>query len=101
LIAVLDPDVVLRADKVVARAEAAIEIRGAPVVAKRALAFSERGRSSQLLLVNGAVGGAWFQDGRPALVFTFTVHNEKIYEIELIAEPERLRSLDLASLNGD
>ena len=38
--------------------------------------------------MNGAVGAAWFQDGEPAIVFVFTVDDEKITEIELIANPQ-------------
>jgi RNA polymerase sigma-70 factor (ECF subfamily) len=100
LVAVLDPDVVLRADETAARSEAGIEIRGASTIAGRALAFSGRAPATRLVLVNGAVGAAWFADGEPAIVFVFTVDDEKILEIELIANPERLRGLDLADLEA-
>lgn len=97
LVAVLDPEVVLRADETAARSEAGIELRGVSTIARRALAFSGRAPATRLLLVNGAVGAAWFQDGEPAIVFVFTVDDEKITEIELIANPERLRGIDLAN----
>jgi RNA polymerase sigma-70 factor (ECF subfamily) len=100
LVAVLDPEVVLRADETAARSEAGIELRGASTIARRALAFSGRAPATRLLLVNGAVGAAWFQDGEPAIVFVFTVDDEKITEIELIANPERLRGIDLANLDA-
>ncbi|WGD52348.1 sigma-70 family RNA polymerase sigma factor [Bradyrhizobium sp. CB1650] len=99
LVAVLDPDVVLRADEAAARSEVAIEIRGASTIARRALAFSGRAPATRLLLVNGAVGAAWFQDEKPVIIFAFTVDDTKIVEIELIANPERLRSIDLANLD--
>jgi Sigma-70, region 4 len=99
LIAVLDPDVVLRVDEVLAPSEAAREIRGAATVAKQALMFSGRAESTRPVLVNGAVGLAWFQDGQPAIAFDFTVGNLKIVEIEIIADPDRLRRLDLAGLD--
>lgn len=100
LVAVLDPEVVLRADETAARSEAGIELRGVSTIARRALAFSGRAPATRLLLVNGAVGAAWFQDGEPAIVFVFTVDDEKITEIELIANPERLRGIDLANLDA-
>ena len=99
LIAALDPDVVLRADRVAAGSEVGLEIRGASAVAKRALAYSARAPSTRLLLVNGTVGAAWYQNGEPAIVFAFTV-DRKIVDIEMIADPERLRRLDLAALDA-
>jgi RNA polymerase sigma factor (sigma-70 family) len=99
LIAALDPDVVLRADRVAARSEVALEIRGASAVVKRARAYSGGAPSTRLLLVNGAVGAAWYHDGQPVIVFSFTVEERKIVEIEIIADLERLRRLDLAALD--
>jgi RNA polymerase sigma-70 factor (ECF subfamily) len=99
LIAALDPDVVFRADRVAARSEVALEIRGASAVGKRARAYSGGAPSTRLLLVNGALGAAWYQDGQPVIVFAITVEERKIVEIEMIAEPERLRRLDLAALD--
>ncbi len=99
LIAALDPDVVLRADRVAARSKVALEIRGASAVVKRARAYSGGAPSTRLLLVNGTVGAAWYQDGQPVVVFAYTVEDRKIVEIEMIADPERLRRLDLAALD--
>jgi RNA polymerase sigma factor (sigma-70 family) len=99
LIAVLDPDVVLRADQAAARSEAPIEVRGASAVARGALSYSGRAASSHLLLVNGAIGTAWFQDGRLAVVSTLSVENGKVVSIDIIADPERLRGLDLGLLD--
>src|ERR671914_236479 len=72
LLAVLDPDVVLRIDR------AATEFRGAEVVAKRAAiadTFSGRARAAQPALVNGAVGLVWAVRGQPRVVFGFTITN--------------------------
>jgi len=99
LVAVLDPNVVLRADEAAARSEVAMELRGASTIAKRALAFSGRAPATRLMLVNGAVGAAWFRGEKPALVLFFTVDDAKIIEIELIANPDKLRSIDLANLD--
>ena len=99
LIAVLAPDVVARSDRVAASNEALREIRGAPAVAKGALAYSGRALATRVMLVNGTVGLVWFRDGQPAVVVDFTIEGRKIVEIEFIADPERLRRLDLADLD--
>jgi RNA polymerase sigma factor (sigma-70 family) len=103
LLAVLDPDVVLRSDGGVVRAGLSREVRGAAAVAEQALTFSEFARSARTrpALVNGAVGVVtWSLDGRPFSVMGCTVRNGKIVEIDILADPERLRQLDLAVL-GD
>jgi len=96
LLAVLDPDVVLRADRAAVDAGASREVRGAAAVADT---FSGRARAAQPALVNGAVGLVWAPDGRPRVVFSFTITRGKIVEINLLADPERLRQLDLAVFN--
>jgi RNA polymerase sigma factor (sigma-70 family) len=97
LLAVLDPDVVLRADRAAVRAGALREVRGAAAVAET---FSGRARFAQPALVNGAVGAVWAPRGRPRVVFGFTITRGKIVAIDLVADPERLRQLDLAILNN-
>jgi len=97
LLAVLDPDVVLRADRAAVHAGASREVRGATAVAST---FSGRARGAQPALVDGAVGLVWAPGGRPRVVFGFTITRGKIVEIDLVADPERLRQLDLAIL-GD
>ncbi len=96
LLALLDPDVVLRADRAAARVGASKEVRGATAVAQT---FSGRARAAQPALVNGAAGLVWAPGGRPRVVFAFTIRRGKIVEIDLVAEPERLRQLDLAVLS--
>jgi len=99
LLAVLDPDVVRRADRAAAPPSGS-EIRGAAVVAKGALAGSRRAGSAQpaLMLVNGAVGAVVAPGGRLSMVVTFKVRRGKIVEMDVLADPERLRQLDLAVL---
>ncbi len=70
LLAVLDPDVVLRADHAAVRAGASRQVRGAAAVAET---FSGRARFAQPALVNGAVGAVWAPRGRPRVVFGFTI----------------------------
>jgi RNA polymerase sigma factor (sigma-70 family) len=94
---VLDPDVVLRADGGVLRPGLSREVRGAPAVAERA--FKGRARAARPALVNGAVGVVVAPRGRLLLVLGFTIRGGKIVEIDAIADPDRLRQLDLALLD--
>jgi len=96
LLALLDLDVVLRADHAAVHAGASREVRGAPAVARQ---FSGRARFAQPALVNGAVGAVWAPRGRPRVVFGFTITRGKIVAIDILADPKRLRHLDLAVLN--
>src|SRR6266545_3323848 len=99
LLAVLDPDVVLRADAGAVPAGASRVIRGAPAVAEQALAFAQRlGPFARPALVNGAAGIVAAPGGRPVSVLGFTVTRRKIVEIDILADPARLRRLDLADL---
>jgi RNA polymerase sigma factor (sigma-70 family) len=99
LVAVLDPDVMLRADGAAAPPGAPRGARGAPAVAKRALAFSERARFAQAALVNGAVGLVVAPQGRLLVVLGFTITRGRIVEIDVIADPLRHRQLELAVLH--
>jgi RNA polymerase sigma factor (sigma-70 family) len=96
LLAVLDPAVVVRADRAAVLAGADREVRGAPAVADT---FSGRARLARPALVDGAAGAVWAPGGRPRVVFAFTIAGGRIVEIDLLADPERLRQLDLAVLD--
>jgi RNA polymerase sigma factor (sigma-70 family) len=95
LLAVLDPDVVMRADAAAMQLEGTAELRGAQAVAQ---AFKGRARSAQSALVNGAVGVVVAPRGELLLVLNITVVNDKITAIDAIADPERLAGFDLAVL---
>jgi RNA polymerase sigma factor (sigma-70 family) len=99
LVAVLDPDVVLRAD-VGPLAGGTREIRGAEAVASQSLAYSRLGLVVQPALVNGALGAVTTRDGELFSVGGMTVRSGKIVEIDILADPERLRRLDLTLLDG-
>jgi RNA polymerase sigma factor (sigma-70 family) len=99
LLAVLDPDVVLRADLGAMPVGLSREVRGAPAVAEGALAFSRFVPFARAALVNGAAGVVVFERGRPFSVMGFTVRRGKIVEIDILADPARLRQLDLAVLD--
>jgi RNA polymerase sigma-70 factor (ECF subfamily) len=97
LVAVLDPDVVLRADAAAVQVGASREVHGAADVAGT---FSGRARAARPALVNGAAGAVWASRGRPRVVFAFTIKGGKIAAIDLLADPEHIRQLDLAVPGG-
>jgi RNA polymerase sigma-70 factor (ECF subfamily) len=96
LLAILDPDVVLTADAVVAPPGAPRVLQGATAVAHGARTAAVRARDSAVALVDGAPGIVWAPRGRLALVLAFTVTGDKISAIDIIGDPERLEALDLA-----
>jgi RNA polymerase sigma-70 factor (ECF subfamily) len=97
LLAVLDPDVVLRADARAVAAGASPDLRGAHAVAQHAVA--RRATFARAALVNGAIGIVVAPRGRLLLVLAVTLKNGKIAELEAIADPHRLGELDLAVLS--
>jgi RNA polymerase sigma factor (sigma-70 family) len=99
LVAVLDPDVLLRADHGAVPAGRSREVRGARAVARGALAFSRLARFAQPVLVNGAPGVVATVAGQPFSVMGFTVAGGRIVEIDILADPARLRRLDMPVLN--
>jgi RNA polymerase sigma-70 factor (ECF subfamily) len=100
LLAVLDPDVVVRADRGAVPAGAATQVRGAAAVAAQALSFAAMAESARPALVNGAAGLVAARHGRPFSVIGFTIRHGRIVEIDILADPERLRRLDLTVLDG-
>jgi RNA polymerase sigma-70 factor (ECF subfamily) len=100
LVAVLHPDVVLRADGGPTGLSA--QVGGAEAVAGRAREFSRVGLTQQRALINGAAGIVSLRDGRPFSVAAITVRDGRIAEIDILADPERLAGLDLTVLgDGD
>jgi RNA polymerase sigma factor (sigma-70 family) len=99
LLEVLDPDVVLRADRGAVAIGSARVVRGAANVARGALAFSRLDIEVRPTLVNGAVGTVTLRDGRPFAIAGFTIRNRRIVEMDIIADPERLNRLDLEVLD--
>jgi RNA polymerase sigma factor (sigma-70 family) len=100
LVAVLDPDVVLRADLGPLPAGGSREVRGAAAVAGQALTYSRLGLVMQPALINGAAGVVSIRDGQPFSVGGVTVRGGKIVEIDILADPARLRRLDLTILDN-
>jgi RNA polymerase sigma-70 factor (ECF subfamily) len=98
LLAVLDPDVVVRSD--IAPMGASGVVRGAATVAEQALAFSRRAQFARRALVNGTPGLVAVAHGRPLAVLAFTIARGRIVEVDIVSDPARLRQLDLAGLDG-
>jgi RNA polymerase sigma factor (sigma-70 family) len=99
LLETLDPDVVLRVDRGVLREGASVHVRGAREVAEHATFFASRGaRWARPVLVNGAAGFVVAPAGRVAVVAGFTIVRGTIVEIDVLADPDRVRELDLTAL---
>jgi RNA polymerase sigma-70 factor (ECF subfamily) len=98
LVAVLDPDILLREDDGTQRPSASLVIRGAHAVAGRALTFSRLSPYARPALVNGAVGAVVVPDDRLFAVMAFTVSGGKIVEIDVLTDPARLSAIDLSAL---
>jgi len=104
LLALLDPDIVVRADPAAMQLGAAAalqlgaaqEVRGATDVA--ATFARLRARAARPALVDGVAGAVWAPGGQPRVVFSFTIAGGKIVAIDLIADPVRISQLDLAIL---
>ncbi|MEO8541802.1 MAG: sigma-70 family RNA polymerase sigma factor [bacterium] len=100
LLAVLDPEVALRADDTALQMGARTrwlgsELRGAREVAAQ---FAGQAQAAQLALIDGVAGGVWVTGGVPRVAFSFIVHEGKVAEIELIADPGRLSEIEFEIL---
>jgi RNA polymerase sigma factor (sigma-70 family) len=97
LLAVLDPDVVVTADRAAVLMGADETVRGAAEVAA---SFAGRARAARPALVEGLPGLVWAQSGRPRVVFAFTVDQGRIVRIDLIADQERIDGMALEPLGA-
>ena len=105
LLAVLDPDAVVRIDGAARiatgaadAADTAREVRGASTWAKQFIALSRGLRFVQPALINGSVGLILAPGGKLSRALTFTFTNAKVTRVEVIGDPARLRELDIAVL---
>lgn len=97
LVAVLDPDVVLRSDGGSRAPKATAVVRGAEAVAGRAMMFS-RPALLRPALVNGAAGVVVMVDKRPISIMGFTIAGGRVVAIDVLADPDRLAHIDLSRL---
>jgi len=93
LLALLDPEVVLRADAAAVQIGADEKIQGAREVART---FAGRARVARPALIEGSPGLVWASAGKPKIAFAFTIAKGKIVAIELIGESDRLESVEPA-----
>jgi RNA polymerase sigma-70 factor (ECF subfamily) len=92
LLALLDPDVVMRADQAAVALGAPAEVQGAAEVA----GFLRRARGALPALVDGVPAAVWMPKGELRVVFCFTVDEDRILGVDLVADHDRLSELDLA-----
>jgi SnoaL-like domain len=98
LVAVLHPDIVLRADGGAVKGMSRL-VRGAQAVVAQAKTFSKLGLSNQVVLVNGNIGVvSRLPDGRVLSVIGFTIAGSKVVEMDILADPDRLCRLDLSAI---
>jgi RNA polymerase sigma factor (sigma-70 family) len=99
LVAVLDPDVVLRSDGGISRPRLTMVLRGADAVAGQALASGRLSPFVRPALINGAAGVVVAANGRTLFIMAFTVTGGRIVAIDVIADPDRLAAVDLTALD--
>jgi RNA polymerase sigma-70 factor (ECF subfamily) len=99
LVALLDPDVVLRADSGPGLPGMTLEVHGRDEVASRAVGFARLQLLNRPVLINGALGMVAFRDGKVFSVGAITIRGGRIAEMDFLADPERLRRLDLTFLD--
>jgi RNA polymerase sigma factor (sigma-70 family) len=108
LVALLDPDAVLRADRAAVRAATANRHKGAPLLAPEvrgaaavATALVGRARAARLALVEGAPGAVWAPDDRPRAVFAFHVVGARITGIEILTDRAMVSALNVEILEPE
>jgi RNA polymerase sigma factor (sigma-70 family) len=96
LLAVLDPDVVVREDT---GSGTIVEVRGAENVAARARTFSRLGLVVRPALINGVPGWVSLLDGEPFAIAALTLQDGRITTMDFLLDPARLARLDLTALD--
>jgi RNA polymerase sigma-70 factor (ECF subfamily) len=106
VLAVLDPDVVLRVDAALVRAAATNEAKGAPRLvpetrgaADVARVFLGSARAARPTLVDGTPGAAWWHAGQPRALWTFKVAHGRIVELQVIGDPKVIARLEVLALD--
>src|SRR5262249_43202713 len=102
LLAVLDPDVQLRADTVAVRMAIARQAQGAPALREEirgreavAEVFAGQAAAAQAALIDGDPGAVWASEGRARAAFVMKWSEGRIVEIEIVADPRHLRTLEI------
>ena len=102
LLAVLDPDVVLRVDPIAVQAAASRQAQGAPQLAAEmrgsaevARAFLGRAQAAELALIDGTPGAAWAPGGQARALFALKIEQGRIVEMQLLYDPKKIAQLDV------
>ena len=100
LVRILDPEVVVRADAgaLPLPARRGPITRGAEAVAAQALSFRALAGGARLASINGAPGYVVFSGARPFAILGFSFGADRITEIDILLDPDRLARLDLAAV---
>jgi RNA polymerase sigma-70 factor (ECF subfamily) len=98
LVAVLDPEVVVRSDGGPRRPALTSRAQGAEAVASRAITFANPKAELRPVLVNGAAGVVVLVDGEPFSIMGFTVRGGRVAEVDVLADPDRIAALDLSAI---
>ena len=101
LLAMLDPDVVLRVDHAIQGPDRQLDVRGARALLERASQFSRAARFCRVAMLDGSPGLVMAPHGRLARAIAFSFSGDKISGIEVIADAERLRRMTVSVLEGD
>ena len=99
LVAVLDPDLVVRVDGAAATSGRPVEVHGARTWATGAVAFVRMAQVMELALVNGGVGLVLAPGGRLSRVVNVTISNDRVTQIDIVADPDRLQAIEIAALD--
>ena len=106
LLALLDPQVVLRSDDVAAQKSTASEAAGGPSMPSElrgsdgvARAFLGRAHAAKLALIDGSIGATWAPGGKVRVAFVFTIAEGRVVAIDVIADPEFVDTLDVTILS--
>lgn len=97
LLAVLDPDVVVRADATAVSLGAAAELRGRDAMIKQ---FAGRARGARAAQIDGVPSAMWAPGGKPKVVFDFTIANGRIVALDLVADRAVLATLDITDIEA-
>ena len=98
LVAVLDPDVVLRGD--FGPDAAGFRAEGASAVARLARGYAGPDREVRIAAINGAAGAVIFVAGRPASIMGFVVRDGRVTAIDVLADPQRIARIDVSAVSG-
>ncbi len=97
LVAVLDPDLIVRVDAAAAASGQPVEVRGARLWATSAVTFAARMQQAEIALVDGTVGIVFAPGGKLSRVLSITIEHGRVSALDIIANPARLEQVELSA----